>query len=115
MRMLEIDSVPRKTVFRVFLLLMLLLVGGRQPHESNSDRPSSRKFEDPPPPTLNLLSSVVVPPLRPNSDVRFHIKPKPLPPGAVTHDWTSFLGPTHNAVSSETKLLTKWPESGPSL
>src|SRR4029079_18103888 len=30
--------------------------------------------------------------------------PKPLPAGAVTHDWTSFLGPTHNAVSTETKL-----------
>jgi outer membrane protein assembly factor BamB len=116
MRMLEIDNVLRKRAFRVFLLLMLLLVGGRQRQDlSNSDRPSSRKFEDPAPPTLSTLSSVVVPPLQPNSDVRFHTKPKPLPPGAVTHDWTSFLGPTHNAVSSETKLLTKWPESGLSL
>ncbi len=36
-------------------------------------------------------------------------KPKPLPPGAVTHEWTSFLGPTHNAVSTETKLSRTLP------
>ena len=30
--------------------------------------------------------------------------PKPLAKDAVTHDWTSFLGPTHNAVSTETRL-----------
>jgi outer membrane protein assembly factor BamB len=36
-------------------------------------------------------------------------KPKPLPTGAVTHDWTSFLGPTHNAVSTETKLSHTLP------
>ena len=47
--------------------------------------------------------------------VRFHTKPKPLPPGAVTHDWTSFLGPSHNGVSTETRLLKDWPEGGPPL
>jgi outer membrane protein assembly factor BamB len=36
-------------------------------------------------------------------------KPKPLSPAAVTHDWTSFLGPTHNAVSTETKLSRMFP------
>jgi outer membrane protein assembly factor BamB len=36
-------------------------------------------------------------------------KPKPLPAGAVTHDWPSFLGPTHNAVSTETKLTRTLP------
>jgi outer membrane protein assembly factor BamB len=36
-------------------------------------------------------------------------KPRPLPSGAVTHDWTSFLGPTHNAVSTETKLSRTLP------
>ena len=36
-------------------------------------------------------------------------KPKPLPAGAVTHDWTSFLGPTHNASSTETKLSRTLP------
>ena len=36
-------------------------------------------------------------------------KPKALSAGAVTHDWTSFLGPTHNAVSTETKLSRMLP------
>ena len=45
----------------------------------------------------------------------FHKKPKPLSAGALTHDWKSFLGPSHNAISSETKLLKKFPESGPPL
>ncbi|MFQ5412970.1 MAG: PQQ-binding-like beta-propeller repeat protein, partial [Phycisphaerae bacterium] len=49
------------------------------------------------------------------SRVRRHAAPKPLPPGAVTHDWAAFLGPTHNAVSSETHLLRDWPDTGPTL
>src|SRR5262245_36791576 len=36
-------------------------------------------------------------------------KPRPLAADAVTHDWTTFLGPTHNAVSTETKLNRKLP------
>ena len=36
-------------------------------------------------------------------------KPKPLASDAVTHDWTSFLGPTHNAVSTETRLSRQLP------
>jgi hypothetical protein len=36
-------------------------------------------------------------------------KPKPLAKDAVTHDWTAFLGPTHNATSSETRLSRKLP------
>lgn len=36
-------------------------------------------------------------------------KPKPLPTGAVTHDWPSFLGPSHNAVSTETRLNRTLP------
>ena len=47
--------------------------------------------------------------------VSLHGKPKSLPAGALTHDWTSFLGPTHNSISTETKLLKKWPEGGPTL
>ena len=38
-----------------------------------------------------------------------HGKPKPLPDGAVTHDWTAFLGPSHNAVSTETRLSRMLP------
>ena len=33
-----------------------------------------------------------------------HREPRPLAPDAVTHDWTAFLGPSHNAVSTETPL-----------
>jgi len=36
-------------------------------------------------------------------------KPKPLASDAVTHDWTAFLGPTHNGISTETKLSRKLP------
>src|SRR5688500_10276902 len=36
-------------------------------------------------------------------------KPKPLAKDAVTHDWTAFLGPTHNAVSTETRLSRTLP------
>lgn len=36
-------------------------------------------------------------------------KPKPLPAGAVTGDWPAFLGPSHNAVSPETRLSRMLP------
>lgn len=51
----------------------------------------------------------------PNPDVTFHTAPKPIPAGAVTQDWPRLLGATNNAVSTETKLLGKWPEAGPTL
>ena len=35
--------------------------------------------------------------------------PRPLSASAVTSDWASFLGPTHNAVSSETQLSRTLP------
>ena len=38
-----------------------------------------------------------------------HHPPKPLAPDALTHDWPSFLGPTHNAVSTETHLSRTLP------
>jgi len=38
-----------------------------------------------------------------------HGKPKPLPSGAITHDWRAFLGPSHNGVSAETKLSRMLP------
>ena len=50
-----------------------------------------------------------------NPDVTFHRNAKPVPAGAVTHDWISFLGPTHNGISSETMLLHDWPKQGPAL
>ena len=38
-----------------------------------------------------------------------HRAPGPLADDAVTHDWASFLGPTHNAVSTETRLSRVLP------
>jgi len=46
-----------------------------------------------------------------NGQTRVHGKPKPLPSGAITHDWRSFLGPSHNGVSTETKLSRTLPPS----
>ena len=40
---------------------------------------------------------------------RVRSKPRPLAKDAVTHDWPAFLGPTHNAVSTETKLSRRLP------
>jgi len=45
------------------------------------------------------------------AQTRLVSKPRPLAKDAVTHDWTSFLGPTHNAVSTETRLSRKSPPS----
>jgi outer membrane protein assembly factor BamB len=76
---------------------------------------SDKKSRDPAPPVVQALRTVPVPAPERNSDVKFHTKPKPLPAGAVTHDWKSFLGPTHDATSTETKLLQVWPRGGPKL
>ena len=46
---------------------------------------------------------------RPAGQARVHAKPKPLAANAVTHDWPSFLGPTHNGVSTETRLSRSLP------
>ena len=43
------------------------------------------------------------------AQARVHAKPKPLAKDAVTHDWTSFLGPSHNGVSTETRLSRTLP------
>ena len=40
---------------------------------------------------------------------RVRSKPAPLAKDAVTHDWTAFLGPTHNAISTETRLSRRLP------
>src|SRR5262247_1808804 len=60
----------------------------------------------------SLLQSLMAQPLLAGvatAQARVAAKAKPLPPGAVTNDWTSFLGPTHNAVSTETKLTRSLP------
>jgi outer membrane protein assembly factor BamB len=70
---------------------------------------------DPAPPTLRSLEKL--PDAKPvkHDSVAFFGKPKPLPKGAVTHDWKTFLGPTHNCNSTETKLLKKFPKGGPKI
>ena len=40
---------------------------------------------------------------------QLHGKPKPLSSDAITDDWPSFLGPSHNAVSIETRLNRNLP------
>ena len=44
-----------------------------------------------------------------SAQTRTASKAKPLSKDAVTQDWTSFLGPSHNAVSAETRLSRKLP------
>ena len=46
---------------------------------------------------------------RSEAQARVHAKPQPLAKDAVTHDWTSFLGPAHNATSTETRLSRTLP------
>ena len=48
-------------------------------------------------------------------DLTFVKAPKALAAGAVTSDWLSFLGPTHNAICPETQLLKKFGPDGPPL
>ena len=44
-----------------------------------------------------------------SAQAQLYAPPKPLPVGAVTHDWRAFLGPSHNGVSTETKLGRQLP------
>lgn len=76
---------------------------------------AAKKFSDPAAPVVRTLRRMEAPAPKTHPDVKFHTKPKALPPGAVTHDWKSFLGPSHNATSSETQLLKNWPKAGPAL
>jgi outer membrane protein assembly factor BamB len=43
------------------------------------------------------------------AQARVHGTPKALPDGAATGDWRTFLGPSHNAVSTETRLSRSLP------
>lgn len=47
--------------------------------------------------------------MRVAAQARAQGKPKPLAKDAVTQDWTSFLGPAHNATSTETRLSRTLP------
>ncbi|HYF47940.1 MAG TPA: PQQ-binding-like beta-propeller repeat protein, partial [Planctomycetota bacterium] len=54
-------------------------------------------------------------PPKENSETTFHFHPQPLPKDAVTADWPFFLGPTHDGVCSETKLLKVFNKNAPTL
>ena len=75
----------------------------------------AQMFRDPAPPVAQTPLSMRAQVAKANLSVRFHAKPKPLPAGAATSDWASFLGPSHNGISPETKVLRDWPKSGPTL
>ena len=95
-----------------FVLALACIVAAAQQTASTG---KARGFVDPAPPRVEKLSPIQPPTTSPHPDVKVHAKPKPLARAAVTHDWKAFLGPTDNAVSSETKLLKSWPANGPTL
>jgi outer membrane protein assembly factor BamB len=58
---------------------------------------------------LQALAAQLLDATRAPGQTRVHGTPKPLPAGAVTHDWRAFLGPSHNGMSTETKLSRTLP------
>lgn len=76
---------------------------------------SGQAYHDPAPPKVLTAPAIPVPEPRLQAELKYHRPPKPLSPGAVTHDWPSFLGPTHNGISSETPLCRQFGTGGPPL
>ena len=76
-------------------------------------RASAQGFVDPAPPAVTKRPEMAAPSAKAQNDLRFHAPPRALAAGAVTHDWSTFLGPTHNAISSESPLLKEFGKSGP--
>ena len=68
---------------------------------------------DPAPPQVHEIGDEDPPSPRPHLPVTFHQPPRPLAPGAMTHDWPTFLGPQRNGTSPETSLLKDWGDDGP--
>ena len=93
----------------------LLLRCGHPAEPVQAADQTAQQFEDPAPPRIRKIELVEPPTPRAHPGVTFHRKPRPLPAGATTHDWKSFLGPAHNETSTETKLAKSWPKSGPPL
>ena len=73
----------------------------------------TQEFSDPAQPEVNSLITKAPPELSTQPELTFYAPPKALASGAVTNDWKDFLGPTHNGISKETKLLKSFPTSGP--
>src|SRR3569833_323713 len=70
-------------------------------------------FTDPAPPEVQPTPEVPAPMPQAQAGLVSHAPPRPLSAGAVTHDWRTFLGPTHNSISTETPLLEHFPKTGP--
>ena len=70
---------------------------------------------DPNPPKVETLKPAAPAKSQKYERVTFKAAPGPLSEGAVTHDWKTFLGPTHNGFSTETKLIQSFPKDGPKV
>ena len=98
----------RKITARVLVSLLLAL-------PLAALRAETEGFKDPAPPQVHALAPMPEPKPVAQPELKFHAAPRPLAPGAVTHDWRTFLGPTHNAVSTERPLLKRFGPKGPRL
>lgn len=94
---------PRPFLLSQILLFLGLPVWGEKP------------FKDPGKPVVLEIQKREAPQPKDHPRVTFHSAPKPLADGAIAHDWVSFLGPTHDGISTESPLLKDWPEEGPPL
>src|SRR5579883_3427640 len=95
------------------LIISLLALSGLSVRPSHADADAA--FVDPAPPKAAVLPDKPAPAPVAQPELKFHAAPKPLPAGAVTSDWCTFLGPTHNSLSPETKLLSKFGNGEPKL
>ena len=96
-----------RSVFSAVLVFAALLDALPQVHGAGA--------VDPNPPKVAKLAPMPAAKAQKYERVTFHGAPKPLPADAVTHDWKTFLGPTHNGVSTETKLIKTFPADGPKV
>lgn len=101
-----------KTPFYLGFAMSCMLVPLLQGQESQQ----KSVFSDPKPPKVfKVPADMAVPEAKAFDRLKYHAAPKVLPKGAVTEDWSRFLGPNDDATTGETKLLAKLPEGGPKV
>jgi outer membrane protein assembly factor BamB len=88
---------------RLFVLFIL---------SSSAVHGQTRAFVDPAPPAQQKPNEIAPPAPNSQPGLKFHGAPRPLAPGAVTHDWRTFLGPAHNGISTEAPLVKTFPKTG---
>ncbi len=76
---------------------------------------NAQTVRDPAPPLLSKLAEMPAPEAKPQPGLKFVAAPKPLAKDAVTQEWRDFLGPMHNAISTETPLLKKFNKKPPAI